>query len=95
MLLTSIEVVLLGYDLAPVLGALRRQLLRFIKAADGEGLDVLVEGFVAHLLHVLLHGLEKGLHPRLEVVRGFLRLDDKTKPLHAVRPAWATEHDVA
>lgn len=63
MLLTPVEVVLLGYDLAPVFGALSCQLLGFVESADGQSLDVFVKGFVAHLVHILLHGLEKGLHP--------------------------------
>lgn len=62
-LLTPVEVVLLGYDLPPVLGAFSCQLLGLVKAADGQGLDVFVESFIAHLIHILLHGLEKGLHP--------------------------------
>lgn len=72
MSLTSVKVVLLGDDLPPVLGALSRQLLGLIQAADGQGLDVLLEGLVVHLLQGFLHGAEEGLHAALQVVRRLL-----------------------
>lgn len=87
--------VLLGDDLAPVLGALCRQLLGLVQAADGQRLDVLLEGFLAHLLHGLLHGAQEGLHAALQVVRSLLRLDDEAQPLDAVGPPRPTEDDVA
>lgn len=93
--LTSVKVVLLGDDLPPVLGALGRQLLGLVQAADGQGLDVLLEGLVAHLLQGLLHGAEEGLHAALQVVRRLLRLDDEAQALHTVGPPGPAEHDVA
>lgn len=66
--LTSVKIVLLGDDLSPVLGTLSRELLGLVQAADGERLDVFLEGFLAHLLHRLLHGAEESLHTALQVV---------------------------
>lgn len=70
--LTSVKVILLRDDLSPVLGALCRQLLRFVQAADGEGLDVFLESFLTHLLHSLLHGTKESFHAALQVVGGLL-----------------------
>lgn len=93
--LTSVEIILLRDDLSPVLGTLSRQLLRLVQAADGQGLDVFLEGFVAHLLHGLLHGAEESLHAALQVVGRLLRLDDEAQALHSVSPPGPTEHNVA
>lgn len=93
--LTSVEIVLLGYDLPPVLGALGCQLLGLVQAADGQGLDVFLEGLLAHLLHRLLHGAEESLHAALQVVGGLLRLDDEAQALDPIGPPGPTEHYVA
>lgn len=93
--LTSVKVILLRDDLSPVLGALGGQLLGLVQAADGQRLDVFLEGFVGHLLHGLLHGAEEGLHAALQVVGRLLRLDDEAQALHAVSPPGPTEHNVA
>lgn len=66
--LTSVKIILLRDNLPPVLGTLSRQLLRLVQAADGQRLDVFLEGFLVHLLHSLLHGAEKSLHAALQVV---------------------------
>lgn len=93
-LLTSVKVVLLGDDLAPVLGALGRQLLGLVQAADGQGLDVLLEGLLIHIAQHSLHGAQEGLHPALQVVWCLLRLDDEAEALHAIGPTRPAEHDV-
>lgn len=93
--LTSVKVVLLGDDLPPVLGALSRQLLGLIQPADGQGLDVLLEGLIAHLFQGFLHGAEEGLHAALQVVRCLLWLDDEAQALHAIGPPGSTEHNIA
>lgn len=94
-LLTSVKIILLRDDLSPVLGALSRQLLGLIQAADGESLDVFLEGFISHLLHRLLHGAEESLHAALQVVGRLLRLDDEAQALHSVSPSRPAEHNVA
>lgn len=93
--LTSVKVVLLGDDLPPVLGALSWQLLGLIQAADGQGLDVLLEGLVAHLLQGFLHCAEERLHAALQVVRRLLWLDDEAQALHAIGPPGPTKHNIA
>lgn len=92
---TSVKVILLRDDLPPVLGALCRQLLGLVQAADGQSLDVFLERLLAHLLHGLLHGAQEGLHPALQVVRSLLGLDNEAQPLDAVSPPRPAEHDVA
>jgi len=92
--LTSIKVILLRDDLSPVLGTLSRQLLGLVQAADGEGLDVFLEGLVGHVLHGFLHGAEEGLHAAFQVVGRLLRLDDKAQALHPVCPPRPAKHDV-
>ena len=93
--LTSVKIILLRNDLSPVLGALSRQLLRLVQAADGQSLDVFLEGFLGHLLHSLLHSAQESLHAALQVVGRLLRLDDETQALDSVSPPGAAEHDVA
>lgn len=93
--LTPVKVVLLGDDLSPVFGALGRQLLGLVQAAQRQRLQVLLEGLGAHLLQRRLHGAQEGLHPALQVVGRLLRLDDEAQPLDAVRPPGPTEDDVA
>lgn len=51
-----------------MLGTLSRELLGLVQAADGERLDVFLEGLLAHLLYRLLHGAEESLHTALQVV---------------------------
>lgn len=92
--LTPVEVVLLGDDFSPVLGAFGCQLLGFVKTANSQCLDVFLKRFLRHLLHTLLHVLEEGLHSRLQVVRSLFRLDDETQTLHSISPAGAAEHYV-
>lgn len=93
--LTPVKIILLRDNFSPVLGTLSRQLLRLVQAADGQRLDVFLEGFLTHLLHGLLHGAEKSLNTALQVVRCLLRLDDEAQTLHAVGPPGPTEHNVA
>lgn len=93
--LTSIEVILLGDNLPPVLGALSGQLLGLVQAADGQRLNVFLERFLAHLLQGLLHGAEESLHTALQVVGRFLWLDNEAQPLHSVGLPGPAEHDVA
>lgn len=93
--LTSVKVILLGDDLPPVLGALSRQLLGFIQATDGQGLNVLLEGLVVHLLQGFLHGAEERLHTALQVVRCLLRLDNEAQALYTIGPPGPAEHNVA
>lgn len=78
-----------------MLGALSRQLLWLVQAADGQRLDVFLESFLTHLLHGLLHGAEKSLHTALQVVRCLLRLDDEAQALHSIGPPGPTENNVA
>lgn len=92
--LTSVEVILLGDDLPPVLGTLSGELLGLVQAADGQGLDVLLEGLLTHLLQSLLHGAEESLHAALQVVRRLLRLDDEPQALHPVGSPRPAEHNV-
>lgn len=78
-----------------MLGTLSRELLGFVQAADGQRLDVFLEGLLAHLLHRPLHGAEESLHTALEVGGRLLRLDYEAQTLDSVSPAGPTEHDVA
>lgn len=93
--LTSVKVILLRDDLSPVLGTFSRQLLRLVQSADGQGLDVFLEGFFIHLLYSLLHGAKESLHSALQVVGRLLRLDDEAQALYAVGPPGPAEHNVA
>lgn len=93
--LTSVEVVLLGDDLPPVLWALCGQLLRLVQTANSQGLDVFLESLLAHVLHTLLHGPQEGLHPAFQVVWRLLWLDYETQALDAIGAAGPAEHNVS